>query len=295
MRHLLRRQFLLASAALPVVWTFAAGASSRSAQERLEQLERDLGGRLGVFALDSADGACLGHRADELFPLCSTFKAILAAAILQRSTSTAGLLEQRINYAQSALVEYSPITERHLADGMTVAELCAAAVQYSDNTAANLLMELLGGPAEVTAFARSIGDPAFRLDRWETELNTAIPGDPRDTTTPSAMGHSLQRLVLGDALGAAQRKQLADWLLGNTTGATRIRAGVPSEWRVGDKTGTGVYGTANDVAVLWPPQRPPVIVAIYTTRHDQDAEARNDVIADATRVVVDWLDTKTPS
>ncbi|MCY1276413.1 Beta-lactamase Toho-1 [compost metagenome] len=295
MRHLLRRQFLLASAALPVAWAFAAEVASRSAQDRLEQLERDLGGRLGLFALDSADGAWLGHRADEPFPLCSTFKAILAAAILQRSTSTAGLLEQRINYAQSSLVEYSPITERHLAGGMTVAELCAAAIQYSDNTAANLLMELLGGPTAVTEFALSIGDSAFRLDRWETELNTAIPGDPRDTTTPSAMGRSLQRLVLGDALGVAQRQQLADWLLGNTTGAARIRAGVPSEWQVGDKTGTGVYGTANDVAVLWPPQRSPIIVAIYTTRHEQDAEARNDVIAAAARVVVDWLDTKAAS
>jgi beta-lactamase class A len=292
-----RRAFLLTLAALPLAAasrTWAAGSSTtapetEAAQARLAQIERELNGRLGLFALNTANGAQLGYRADERFPLCSTFKVMLAAAILHRSAATTDLLQQRIRYDRSDLVTYSPRTEKHLATGMTVAELCAAAVQYSDNTAANLLIKLLGGPAAVTAFARASGDDDFRLDRWETALNSAIPGDPRDTTTPAAMGHSLQRLALGDVLNASRRAQLQDWLRGNTTGDARIRAGVPAHWQVGDKTGTGDYGTANDVAVLWPPQRAPLTLAIYTTQPAQDAGARSDIIAAATQVVVDWV------
>ncbi len=172
---------------------------------------------------------------------------------------------------------------------MTVAALCAAAIQYSDNTASNLLMKILGGPEAITTFARSLGDRQLRLDRWETALNSSIPGDRRDTSTPNAMGLSLQRLALGDALEPHLQLQLQVWLQGNTTGAARIRAGVPADWQVGDKTGTGDYGTANDLAVLWPPRRAPVVVAIYTTQGDKDAKARNDVVALAARIVVDWL------
>ena len=180
---------------------------------------------------------------------------------------------------------------------MTVSALCAAALQYSDNTASNLLMKILGGPGAVTTFARSIGDRQFRLDRWETALNSSIPGvgvaspleNRRDTSTPTAMASSLHRLALGDALEPRLQLQLRVWLQGNTTGATRIRAGVPADWGVGDKTGTGDYGTANDVALVWPPRRAPVVVAIYTTQCEKDAKARNDVIASAARIVVDWL------
>ncbi|RJG12160.1 class A beta-lactamase [Pseudomonas cavernicola] len=285
-----RRTFLLAAAALPFASAWAAARpDAASAHLQLQQLERAFNGRLGLFALNTGHGAQLGYRATERFPVCSTFKVLLAAAILQRSTQTPGLMQQRIQYIKRDLVSYSPISEKHLETGMTVAELCAAAVQYSDNTASNLLMKLLGGPAGVTAYARSIGDAEFRLDRWETDLNTAIPGDPRDTSTPEAMGRSVQRLALGDALQAPQREQLQTWLRGNTTGATRIRAGVPSAWQVGDKTGTGDYGTTNDIAVLWPPQRAPVVVAVYVTQQAQDAKARNDVVASAARIVVGWL------
>ncbi len=287
-----RRTFLLTAAAIPLAAACASRTSSGSdtaAQTRLAQLEASLNGRLGVFALNTANGARLGHRADERFPLCSTFKVLLASAILDRSTRSTGLMEQRVRFGRGNLVAHSPITEKHLDDGMTVANLCAATIQYSDNTAANLLMGLLSGPTAVTAFARSIGDQEFRLDRWETDLNSAIPGDPRDTTTPEAMGQSLRRLTLENALQAQQREQLVDWLRGNTTGATRIRAGVPENWRVGDKTGSGSYGTANDIAVLWPPQRAPIVVAIYTTRQEKDAKARDDIIATATRIVVDWI------
>ncbi len=288
-----RRTFLLSAAAIPLVAACASrtagGWDNTAAQARLAQLEASLDGRLGVFALDTSNNVWLGHRADERFPLCSTFKVMLVSAVLSRSTQSAELMGQRIRYSRDNLVAHSPITETHLEDGMTVADLCAAAVQYSDNAASNLLMGMLGGPTAVTAFARSMGDREFRLDRWETDLNTAIPDDPRDTSTPEAMGRSLRRLALKDVLQAPQREQLVSWLRGNTTGAARIRAGVPGDWQVGDKTGSGAYGTANDIAVLWPPQRAPIVVAIYTTRREQGAEANNDVIADAARIVVDWI------
>lgn len=288
-----RRTFLLAAVSVPIVtvWTSWAtkGDAAVSAQAKLAKLERKLAGRLGVYALNTANGKQLSYHANEYFPMCSTFKVLLASAILKRSTQIDGLMQQRIKYQQSDLVTYSPITKQHLEDGMTVAALCAAAIQYSDNTASNLLMKILGGPEAITTFARSLGDRQFRLDRWETALNSSIPGDRRDTSTPNAMGLSLQRLALGDALEPHLQLQLQVWLQGNTTGAARIRAGVPADWQVGDKTGTGDYGTANDLAVLWPPRRAPVVVAIYTTQSDKDAKARNDVIALAARIVVDWL------
>jgi beta-lactamase class A len=288
-----RRRLLLAAVSVPIatIWTSWAtqGDAAVTAQANLVKLEQTLAGRLGVFALNTANGKQLSYRGDEYFPMCSTFKVILASAILKRSTQIDGLMQQRIKYQQSDLVTYSPITERYVKDGMTVDALCAAAIQYSDNTASNLLMKILGGPGAVTTFARSIGDRQFRLDRWETALNSSIPGDRRDTSTPNAMANSLQRLAFGGALEPHLQLKLRVWLQGNTTGAARIRAGVPADWQVGDKTGTGDYGTANDVALLWPPRRSPVVVAIYTTQGEKDAKARNDVIASAARIVVDWL------
>jgi beta-lactamase class A len=288
-----RRKLLLAAVSMPIatIWTSWAtqGDTAVAAGVKLAKLEHTLAGRLGVFALNTANGKQLSYRGDEYFPMCSTFKVLLASAILKQSTQIDGLMQQRIEYQRSDLVTYSPITERHLEDGMTVDALCAAAIQYSDNTAANLLMKILGGPGAVTTFARSIGDLQFRLDRWETALNSAIPGDRRDTSTPNAMASSLQRLAFGDALEPRLQLQLRVWLQGNTTGTARIRAGVPTDWQVGDKTGTGDYGTANDVALLWPPRRAPVVVAIYTTQGEKDAKARNDIIASAARIVVDWL------
>ncbi|WP_435575389.1 class A beta-lactamase, partial [Burkholderia cenocepacia] len=155
--------------------------------------------------MDTASGRVIEHRAGERFPFCSTFKAMLSAAVLAQSVERPGLLQQRVTYTKADLVNYSPVSEKHVGAGMTVAALCEATIQYSDNSAANLLMKLIGGPSAVTAYARSIGDDAFRLDRWETELNTALPGDPRDTTTPAAMAASIRVLTLGDALPAAQR------------------------------------------------------------------------------------------
>jgi beta-lactamase class A len=194
-------------------------------------------------------------------------------------------MQRRIRYEKSDLVTYSPITEKHLDSGMTVAELCAAAIQHSDNTAGNLLMKQLGGPAAITAYARSLGDTTFRLDRWETELNSAIPDDERDTTSPAAMATSLQKLTLGSALPPAQREQLVTWMKGNTPGDNRIRAGVPTGAMVADKTGGGDYGTTNDIGIIWQENRAPLVIALYFTQPQQNAKANNEVIASAARIV----------
>lgn len=301
-----RRTLLLAAATAPLVLTVTACASRQgaapdeatraaaaaadaiapaAAATTLADLERDAGGRLGVCAIDTASGRVIEHRAGERFPFCSTFKAMLSAAVLAQSVERPGLLQQRVTYTRADLVSYSPVSEKHVGAGMTVAALCEAAIQYSDNSAANLLMKLIGGPSAVTAYARSIGDDTFRLDRWETELNTALPGDPRDTTTPAAMAASLRVLMLGDALPAAQRAQLVAWLRGNKVGDKRIRAGVPAGWAVGDKTGTGDYGTTNDAGVIWPTSRAPIVLAVYYTQTRADARAKDDVIASVARIV----------
>jgi beta-lactamase class A len=284
-----RRALMLALAVTPFARAAdlldrAPSATPLSPAARLAQLEVESGGRLGVAALNTADGRQLLHRADERFPFCSTFKMMLSAAVLAREPS---LLRKRIQYDKSDLVPHAPVTSKHLADGMTVAELCEATLQYSDNPAANLLMKQIGGPAAVTAYARSIGDTEFRLERWETELNSAIPGDARDTTTPAAMARSLHALVLGDALPAAHRKQLKEWMLGNTTGATRIRAGVPSGWPVADKTGAGDHGTVNDIAVVWPPGKAPIVLAVYLTQPGKDDKIRPEFHGEVAKIVID--------
>ena len=287
-----RRTLLLAASVLPLASACTAWSAKGAQQDAFAQLaalESASGGRLGVVGFNTATGARVQYRADERFPFCSTFKLVLAAAVLERSAKESSFLSRRVNYSKGDLVTYSPITEKNVATGMTVAELCAATVQYSDNGAANLLMKMLGGPPAVTAFARSTGDDVFRLERWETELNTAIPGDLRDTTTPAAMAASVERLVLGSALGAAQREQLKTWLLGNTTSTERFLAGVPAGWKVGDKTGSGSYGTTNDVGVLWPPAGAPLVLAVYLTFPEKDAKGRNDVVASATRIAVGAL------
>ncbi len=282
-----RRTLLLGASVLPLAGACTAWSgteSQSSAEARLAALESAAGGRLGVVGFNTGSGARIQHRAHERFPLCSTFKLMLAAAVLERSAKDASLLSKNVSYSKSDLIEHSPITEKHVATGMTVAAMCAATIQYSDNAAANLLLKVLGGPSAVTAFARGIGDQAFRLDRTEPELNTSIPGDPRDTTTPAAMSDSIQRLVLGDALGAGQRDQLRTWLLGNTTSTERFLAGVPAGWKVGDKTGAGSYGSTNDVGVLWPPTGAPIVLSVYLTFPQKDARNRNDVVASATRI-----------
>ncbi len=257
-----------------------------SIQNKLAALEASSGGRIGVSALNTATNTRIQYRAKERFPFCSTSKVIGVSAILKQSMTDSRLLQQKVTYKKEDLVAYSPITEKHLADGMTIFNLCAAAITQSDNTAMNLLIKKLGGLEAVTAFARSIGDNTFRLDRWEPKLNSAIPGDLRDTSTPAAMERSLQQLALSDALALPQRKQLQTWLKSNVTGNYRIRAGLPKAWIVGDKTGTGDYGTTNDIGIIWPPKRSPIVVAIYFTQNKKNAVKREDIIASVTHLLI---------
>ena len=250
----------------------------------LADLEASLGGRLGVCLLDVATGRRVEHRADERFALCSTHKFLAAAFALQRVDRREDSLDRRISYSKDSLVTYSPITEKHVGDGMTLGELCEAALTLSDNTAANLILETLGGPAGFTSRTRALGDDVTRLDRIETALNEAKPEDPRDTTTPAAMADDVRKLVLGDALSAPSREQLASWIAANKTGDKRLRAGIPKGWRVGDKTGSGGNSATNDIAVVWPPGRGPLIVTAYYVQSPAPDEARYQVLAEVGRL-----------
>jgi beta-lactamase class A len=263
-----------------------ASPSSPGFAEDMKQLEAKSGGRLGVAVLDTKDDTLLQHRGDERFPMCSTFKLLAAAAVLKGSGDDLVGLRRRVRFEKSDLVTYSPETEKHVGgDGMSLAEICEAAITLSDNTAGNMMLKNIGGPEGLTAFARSLGDQVTRLDRIEPDLNEAVPGDPRDTSSPNAMAANVRKLLLADALNAAARDQLARWLVANKTGDARLRAGLPHGWRVGDKTGTGRLGTSNDLAIVWPTSRPPLIIACYLTGSTLEAGAQNEIIASIGRTV----------
>lgn len=268
-----------------------AASASDERKLRLERelagIERESGGRLGVAVLDAESGLAAGCRAGERFPMCSTFKCLASSAVLKRVDAGDLRLEQRVQFEANDLVPYSPVTKEHVGSGMTLAEICEAALTQSDNTAGNLLLRQIGGPAGLTSFARSIGDEVSRLDRWEVELNEALPDDPRDTTSPAAMLQNLQRLLLGDVLSANARQKLTDWMVANKTGNTRLRAGVPHGWRVADKTGAGERGTTNDVGILWPSRRKPILVTVYLTGSQASPEERNATIAKVARAVAE--------
>ena len=263
-----------------------AQVASDALTRTLHEIERRLAARLGAAVLDTGTGQQWSKRADERFPMCSTFKAIAAGAVLAAVDAGREHLDRRVRFDAGEVVTYSPITkERAGGNGMTVAELCEAAVTRSDNTAGNLILRSIGGPPGLTAFVRSLDDPVTRLDRWETELNEARPGDPRDTTTPAAMAGNLHALVLGNTLSRESRDQLTAWLVANKTGDAKLRAGLPKEWRIGDKTGAGELGTMNDIAVIWPPARKPLIVTIYMTETTASFDDRNAGIAEIARAV----------
>lgn len=277
-----RRTFLCGTTALLGVGFSGSGVLARPLQDlksEISRIESRIKGRLGVAVLDTGSDRRFGYRKDERFPMCSTFKLMAAAAILKRVEQGQETLEQRVHFSKSDLVTYSPATEKHLESGMTVAELCEAAITLSDNTAGNLMLGMLGGPPGVTAFARALGDPLTRLDRTELALNEAVPGDPRDTTTPAAMAEDLRKLMFGGALAKASSEQLKVWLLANKTGDARLRARLPAGWRVGDKTGSGERGSTNDVGILWPPDAAPLIVAAYLTQTAASMSERNEALA----------------
>lgn len=262
----------------------APGTEPAGAVDELTELEQRHGARLGVYARNLRTGRTVAHRAGERFAMCSTFKAFAAAAVL-RDHGGCAPLDKVVHYPPHDIIPNSRRTAEHVDTGMTVAGLCAAAIQYSDNAAGNLLLRETGGPAGLTRFFRSLGDRVSRLDRWETDLGSAIPGDLRDTTTPQALGRSFERLTLGRALGRADRERLVGWLRGNTTSAARFRAGLPRDWVLADKTGTGDYGTANDIGVAWTTRRTPVLLTVLSAKNAQDAPADDDLVAQAARIV----------
>ncbi|AUG81329.1 Class A beta-lactamase [Kitasatospora sp. MMS16-BH015] len=260
---------------------------------RLSALEQRHSARLGVFAQDTGTGRTVRYRAEELFPFCSTFKTIAVAAVLRDLDRDGTYLAKVIRYSEQEVkaAGYAPITGQpaNLANGMAVADLCAAAIRYSDNCAANLLLRELGGPTAVTRFCRSVGDRTTRLDRWEPALNSAEPGRVTDTSSPAALGRTYARLTLGDALDAPDRARLTDWLKGNTTSTHRFRAGLPESWTLADKTGTGDYGTTNDAGLTWPPGRAPIVLTVLATKQDQAAPADEPLIAATAALLAEAL------
>ena len=260
--------------------------------QRMVEIQKRHGGRVGVSAItgDKVDEA-LSIQSTERFAHCSTFKWVLATAVLQQVDQGKLALDKAIPYGKADLLEYAPTTTAHVGDGhMKVVDLCGAAVSLSDNTAANLLLPLVGGPAGLTAFVRGLGDTETRFDRNEPTLNTNLPKDDRDTTTPDAMSHLLKTVFAGTVLKPETLARLKDWMVKTSTGPNRIRAGVPADWVVAHKTGTGENSAINDVGVLWPPAKPPIYLSIYTSGGTLDEAGHDKVIADTTKLVLDTLD-----
>lgn len=295
-----RRSLLAAAALLPLTACGAGDPSStrpsRTAPRRsprhsasvdpsrFRRLEREHHARLGVYALATDTGTTVTYRADERFAFCSTFKALAAAAVLHRYPLRH--LDERVRYTRADIDSISPITTKHVATGMTIRQLCDAAIRYSDGTAGNLLMRDVGGPRGLTAYLRDLGDRTSRMDQYEPDLNRNPPHDPRTTSTPRMIAADYCALVLGDALPAGKRALLTNWLEHIVTGDNRIRAGVPTGWKVADKTGTGDYGRANDVGVVWRPHAGPLVVALMSERPGYRTPPDEALLAEATREVV---------
>ena len=287
-RRFLQYSVLAAGAtALAPAWAKAVEKRMDPLGDAFARIERESGGRLGVALHDAQGRRLAGHREDERFPMCSTFKFLLAAALLRGVDQGRLRLDQRVPVAKSDLLGNSPETEKHVgAAGMSVAELSHATLIWSDNAAANLLLPLVGGPAGLTTFLRASGDPLTRTDRTEPTLNEFTPGDDRDTTTPAAMAGNLRRFLLGDVLSPASRKQLTDWLRDNRTGGTRLRAGLPAGWGIGDKTGFNGSDTSNDIGILWPPGGgSPLLLTAYLQGAKVSVEGQNKALAEVAAAV----------
>jgi beta-lactamase class A len=266
----------------------SSAAAPKPTAGTFRQLEREFDARLGVYALDTGTGRSVAYRADDRFAYASTFKALAVGAVLNKR----GLdgLDKVVTYSRDDLVEYSPVSEDFVETGMSLRELCAATLWYSDNTAANLLFDEFGGPDGLEEELERLGDDVTEMDRYETELSDGTPGDIRDTSTPRAMAGDLRAFLLGKVLDRDERALLRTWMETNTTGETLIRAGLPDDWTVADKSGTAGYGGRNDIAVVWPKDGgKPIVLAVMTTRDQQGAEGRDALIAKAATVAVDGL------
>ncbi|MGO3870567.1 MAG: class A beta-lactamase [Alcaligenes sp.] len=252
------------------------GAETHPVVQAAQEAEQSLQARVGVAVLDTADAQRWQYRADERFPMASTSKALICAALLARGQ---GAMKTAWLVKEEAIQSYAPTTENMIGQYVSAAQLCAITMRNSDNTAANGVLEMLGGPEAITSFLRTQGDAVTRLDRNEPDLNEATPGDSRDTTTPQAMVQTLQKLVLGEGLESPSRDRLIDWLRHNEVGGPLLRAGVPESWLVADRTGAGGHGTRGVVAVMWPPERAPLVAAVYITETKASMEERNAAIA----------------
>ncbi|GAA1649945.1 class A beta-lactamase [Actinoplanes couchii] len=282
---------LLSACAAPAADTPVAApsistpASPATAGPAFAALEKEFDSRLGVYGLDVASGRSIEYQADERFAYCSTFKALAAGALLSRDAE----LDKTVAVDRADILPHSPVTEKHVGRRISLRDATEAAVRYSDNAAANIMLQELGGPAGLESALRDLGDTVTTADRTEPDLNTATPGDERDTSTPRALARDLQAYVIGDALAAEDRTQLTDWMTGNATGDELIRAGVPHSWKVIDKSGAGGYGTRNDIAVLWPEPDRPIVLAVMSQRPAADAEFDNALIARAATVATGAL------
>ncbi|BAT58789.1 beta-lactamase OXY-1 precursor [Variibacter gotjawalensis] len=263
-------------------------AWGRTFEDVMAEIEKSTGGRLGVGLLDLQTDKTAFHRGDERFPMCSTFKFLLAAAVLAKADAREENLARRVRFEKAELLPHSPMTEQRAGDaaGLTIAQLCEAAVTQSDNTAANLLLASLDGPTGLTAFARKIGDTITRLDRTEPDLNDVAPGDERDTTSPRAMAEDMRKILVGDVLKIGSREQLSTWMRESATGKNRIRASLPMGWSAGDKTGTGPRGTSNDIAIMSPSGRQPIILTVYLTGATVDQTKQEAAIATVATAVI---------
>ncbi|MDX1795976.1 MAG: class A beta-lactamase [Hydrogenovibrio sp.] len=280
------------------LWLISPVASAEPSElqnsfaQQMAQLEQEFGGRLGVAILNTEDDTQLHYHADQRFAMCSTAKFLLVSAVLAKVDAKQESMNRMVRYHRSDLLSYAPITRQYLQGEqgeMTIAQLSAAAIEYSDNTAANLLLNSIGGPQAVTDYLRRLGDRNTRLDRIEPYLNSNIPNDLRDTSTPASMTELMHKLLVGNALSSPSKEQLTTWLLNNTTGTNKLRAGIPNHWPIGDKTGSGSNGASNDIAILWPDSESPVLIAVYHTDTHLPAESQNQVFVEVGRIVSQML------
>ena len=282
--------FSAAVSAVFLVGSTVVAETSDDASSKFAALEARTKSRIGIAGVDVSTKRRVEYRGEERFLMCSTFKVLAVAAALKRVDEKKEKLDRFVPYGEAQLLAYAPVTRAHVKEGgMTLEALCAAAIEQSDNTAANLILEAIGGPEKVTELARSLGDKLTRLDHTEPDLNLARPGKDDDTTTPAAMCADLQRLLTSDFLSVASRTKLEGWMQRNQTGSALIRAILPSDWKIGDKTGRSGDGATNDIAVVRPPSGGPIFLAIYTADPAESQEARNQLVADVAKAAIDAL------
>lgn len=284
----LKKWLLALGAGLLFSLPCAASEHLSSFYDQVLTLESNSGGRIGLYAINTADKSTINYRANERFPMGCTSKAIGVAAALHKSMKDKSLLSQSVSIKQSDLTNWSPITKKFVNQTLSVEQLCAAAITHSDNTAMNLLVKQIGGLGNINGYARTLHNDSFRQDHdWPAESLSGGRGTLDDSSTPEDMAKSLEHMAFGNSLGPLQREQLLSWMKSNTTGDARIKAGVPKDWIVGDKTGTGsLYGTTNDIAIIWPPHCAPLVIAVYYSSDDKNATIREDIVAAVTKLIL---------